>query len=223
MTFSEKLLASVGAIGVLAAAIFLIWPQIDPAVVRWFYVENEGFPVARIEAVQRISSVLRFLAVASGLALIAALAWRSLGRAPAWVPRRRTAAYLLTVLIVAPGLLVNTVLKDNWGRARPAQTVAFGGDKVFSPPLAISDQCERNCAFVSGDASVGFVLVVFALVHAARRRLWLGIALVAGLGIGMERIAQGAHYPSDVVFAGVFVTAAAALLYRFMIERPARA
>ena len=221
MTFSGKLMAGSAAAGLAAAALFLAWPALDPAVARWFYVEGEGFPLSRSPAMQALSEALRALAIAGGAAALLAVLWRTLARAPAWVPERRAAACALAVIVIAPGLLVNTVLKDNWGRARPAQTVAFGGDKAFSPPLAIADQCERNCSFVSGDAAVGFTLVAFALLHAARRRAWLAAALGAGLAIGAERIAQGAHYPSDVVFSGVVVIFAAALLHRLMMERRA--
>lgn len=221
MSFSERLLAASCAAGAAAAAVFLAWPEIDPAAVRWFYAGDGEFPFARVPGVQEISALLRAAALAAGAALICAILRSAFPRAPAWLPERRVAAYLLATLVVAPGLLVNTVLKDNWGRARPQHTAEFGGDKAFSPPLLISDQCGRNCSFVSGDAAMGFVLVALALAYPARRRLWLSSALAAGAVIGAERVAQGAHYPSDVVFSGVFVTAAAALLYRIAVERRA--
>ena len=35
--------------------------------------------------------------------------------------------------IMGPGILVNSVFKDHWGRARPVTVEQFGGDLVFSP------------------------------------------------------------------------------------------
>ena len=110
------------------------------------------------------------------------------------------------------------MFKDHWGRARPAHTQEFGGERTFSPPLVISDQCSRNCSFVSGDASVGFSLAALALVIAGRRRRWMTIGLAAGIAIGILRIALGRHYPSDVIFSGVFVLLTAAVLHRLMFD-----
>lgn len=219
MTAASKLAAAAAAAGAACAALFLAWPALDVAGARLFYVDGVGFPLSRVAAMQETSAVLRALAVGAGVALIAALAWRAVrgaARTPAWLPESRVAVYLLAVLIVAPGLVVNALFKENWGRARPAQTEAFGGDRAFSPPLVVSDQCESNCSFVSGDASVGFALTAVGLVAARRRRLWIAAGLAAGSVIGLGRIAVGAHYPSDILFAGVFVVAAAALLYRLV-------
>ncbi|HXK29133.1 MAG TPA: phosphatase PAP2 family protein, partial [Candidatus Binatia bacterium] len=56
----------------------------------------------------------------------------------------------------------------------------------------------------SGDASMGYYFLAFLFV--ARKRRW-AIALAAytlGTAIGVLRIAQGAHFLSDVIFAGFF-------------------
>ena len=223
MTAASKLGLAAVAAGVAAAALFLSWPSLDPAGARLFYVEGVGFPLSHLETMQNMSDALRALAVGAGLALIAVLAGRAAlvgrgvgGRAARWLPGTRVAVYLLAVLIVGPGLVANSLFKENWGRARPSQTEEFGGDKTFSPPLVISDQCETNCSFVSGDASVGFALTAAGLVAARRKRLWIAAGLAAGSVIGLGRVAMGAHYPSDVAFAGVFVILAAALLHRLV-------
>lgn len=109
--------------------------------------------------------------------------------------------YLLLTLIIGPGLVVNVIFKDHFGRARPVQVEAFGGTKTFTPPFVISDQCERNCSFVSGDPSVGFVLFSFVMLYGAR---WVWLPLLTGGTMGMVRIMQGAHFFSDVLFSGIF-------------------
>ena len=219
MTFADKLALCCTVAGTLAAVVFLALPQIDPAIVAWFHVEGEGFPLGRNRVLRHMSSALRAATIAGALALLGMVVWSMVPRPPRWLPPRRSAAFLLAVLLVGPGVVVNAVFKDHWGRARPAQTQEFGGERTFSPPLVMSDQCSRNCSFVSGDASVGFSLAALGLVFVRRRRSWILVGLAAGVGIGILRIALGRHYPSDVIFSGVFVLLIAALLHRLMIGR----
>lgn len=216
MRFADGVALWSVAAGAVAAAVFIALPRIDPAVVAWFHVEGEGFPLNRVPLLAQMSSVLRWVWLTGAAALLGMVAWSMASRAPRWLPPRRSAAYLLAVLIIGPGVVVNLVFKEHWGRARPAHTQEFGGERTFSPPLIISDQCARNCSFVSGDASVGFSLAALGLVFASRRRRWMTIGLAAGIAIGILRIALGRHYPSDVIFSGVFVLLTAAVLHRLM-------
>ena len=216
MRYADKVALWSIASGAVAAVVFIALPRIDPAVVAWFHVEGEGFPLGRVPLLARMSSVLRWVWLTGAVILLGMVAWSMAARAPRRLPPRRSAAYLLAVLIIGPGVVVNLVFKDHWGRARPAHTQEFGGERTFSPPLIISDQCSRNCSFVSGDASVGFSLAALALVIAGHRRRWMTIGLAAGIAIGILRIALGRHYPSDVIFAGVFVLLTAAVLHRLM-------
>ena len=218
MRYADKVALWSVAAGAVAAVVFIALPRIDPAVVAWFHVEGEGFPLGRVPLLAQMSSVLRWVWLTGALALLGMVAWSMAARGPRWLPPHRSAAYLLAVLIVGPGVVVNLVFKDHWGRARPAHTQEFGGERTFSPPLVISDQCVRNCSFVSGDASVGFSLAALALVIAGRRRRWMTIGLAAGIAIGILRIALGRHYPSDVIFSGVFVLLTAAVLHRLMFD-----
>jgi lipid A 4'-phosphatase len=117
-------------------------------------------------------------------------------------------------------LVVNAVFKEHWGRARPRDITEFGGTRTFTPAFVISDQCERNCSFVSGHASLPFAFA--ALGFLLRRRRWAIYAGAAAFGglVGFGRIVQGAHFLSDVVFSGVFVFLVAYLLahYVFRLE-----
>ncbi|MEI6557229.1 MAG: phosphatase PAP2 family protein [Rhodospirillaceae bacterium] len=131
--------------------------------------------------------------------------------------------FLLLALLAGPGLMANLVLKDNWHRARPFQIEAFGGPLRFTPALVLADQCDHNCAFVCGDASAGFFLHSFAYVAQRRRRtiFWAGIG--AGLLTGLVRLGQGAHFLSDVFFAGVLILAVTAALHTLFWGRAATA
>src|SRR6185369_16911423 len=103
----------------------------------------------------------------------------------------RGMAFVVLALALGPGLLANVVLKDNWGRARPAHVVEFGGKSRFTPPLLVADQCGHNCAFVAGDAAAGFFLLSFALLARRRRALAIAGALGIGAALGVVRVVQG--------------------------------
>ena len=199
------------------ALVFVAWPEIDLAVASLVHVPGQGFllsgdPVA--EGVQL------WLGRAVAAAAIGALALLALGIARRDGARVRLALYLALSLAVGPGLIVNQLFKENWGRARPSQVTQFGGEKRFSPAFVIAGQCPRNCSFVSGDASIGFATLALALLAARRRSLAVAAALGAGAALGAMRIAQGGHFLSDVVFAGVFTTLPVLLLHRFLIAAP---
>lgn len=126
--------------------------------------------------------------------------------------------FLLMFLVIAlgPGLFVNAVLKDHWGRPRPRETVEFGGEKIYQAPFVISDQGGKS--FPCGHCSVVFALVGFAYWFGQTKRtlFWslLLIALVAGFIMGMARVAVGAHYLSDVLVSGMVVWGTAWCLVR---------
>lgn len=166
----------------------------------------------------RVIPILTFSVV--GIALVG-LAVTAIRRRPLGPWRSRTFLYLIAVVAIGPGLVVNVVLKDNWGRPRPRDVVEFGGNMSFTPAFVISDQCPKNCSFVAGHPSMAFALVALGLLAARRRRAWL-IALAVGLGlaVGFGRIVQGGHFLSDVIFSAVFTVAIAVGLYRlFGLDR----
>lgn len=199
------------------AVLFLAWPELDRMASGALYRHGQGFAL-RGNAV--FDFVHDYAGIAAWLGALAALAIALAGR---WLPprlatRRRPAAYILLVLLLGPGLMVNTVLKDNWGRARPAQTVEFGGQAQFSPAWVMSDQCPNNCSFVCGDASIGFALV--ALAFASRRpHRWLAAGIALGGALGLMRMAQGGHFLSDVVFSFYAVWFTAWALNWLMVKR----
>ncbi len=108
------------------------------------------------------------------------------------------ASQIFTVLI-----FVNFILKNLWGRARPNDVLQLGGEEIFSPWYIISSACETNCSFVSGDASVGFSVVILYLI--TKKIIFLYASIVAGFMIGLVRIMAGGHFLSDIFFAGIFV------------------
>lgn len=127
--------------------------------------------------------------------------------------------YMAACLLIGPLTIVNLGFKDHWGRPRPGHVTAFGGGEKFVPALKPSNQCNRNCSFVSGEASSIYIIcfaAAFLFPDAATVWLLSGIAL-GGLA-GFIRIAQGGHFFSDVLFAGVFMAITAAVLQLFFLE-----
>jgi len=127
--------------------------------------------------------------------------------------------YLLAALAIGPGLIVNFVFKDNWGRARPNDVIQFGGTSAFTPAFAISGECHHNCSFVSGHAAVGFYFIAFGFLFRRRRSLVVLLAGIYGTVVGLVRILQGGHFLSDIVFAFFIIHALSAVLYWIMFER----
>jgi len=101
------------------------------------------------------------------------------------------------------GLLVNILLKIFWGRARPGDILEFGGVDFFTPWFKISNACNSNCSFVSGDSSVGFSLIILYFI--TKNIYYTYIALISGFLIGLIRIAEGGHFLSDVLFSCILV------------------
>lgn len=171
---------------------------------------TEAMDLAR-RAFMGLFVLVAIAAVAAAIRVIVAeRQWMGSQQARCW--------FLIAVLVAGPGLVANLVLKDNMGRARPREVVEFGGGKAFTPPLVVSRECARNCSFVSGEASSMFaVFFGLALLFGHRRRVLLASGLAVGLLAGAVRIMQGAHFLSDVLFAGVFMALTASILHIALI------
>ncbi|MEA1917424.1 MAG: phosphatase PAP2 family protein [Campylobacterota bacterium] len=130
----------------------------------------------------------------------------------------RVVIYLFLVLALAPGLIVNVIFKDNFGRARPHKTVEFGGTSTFTPAFVMSDQCERNCSFSCGHASGAFFLIAVALLASRRRRVLEASAITYGFLVGIARMANGGHFFSDVVVSFFVVYIVSHIAYHYIFK-----
>jgi lipid A 4'-phosphatase len=214
-------IAIYAAVCAAAVVLFLFLPQIDLATSRLFYVSGHGFVWGDWPPVRFLYRAVPWIGW-SMLALTGTAAiWLFLAERPLWRFDRKALAFFVLSIVLGPGLLANTVLKDHWGRARPTQIEAFGGARQFTPAPLPADECARNCSFVSGHAAVGFALLAFAWllpVGACRIAAQVG-ALGIGALIGLARVVQGAHFLSDVVFAGLLVFGTTALLGWWILDR----
>jgi lipid A 4'-phosphatase len=199
--------------GLAAFLIFLFVPGLDTTVTSFFY-NGEGRFVGGNSPLFHFGracfNIFFYLTCAAAfVGLVAA------GRSSEpWLGLRFNKWLFLTLcLIVGPLVVTNIGLKDHWGRARPRDVIEFGGSKAFTPPFPPSTQCAYNCSFVSGEASsiyIVFFAAAFLFKRNSRNMIRLGIIL--GSLAGLIRIAQGGHFLSDVVFAGIFMALTAACL-----------
>lgn len=203
---------------IAAAVLFVIFPRLDIAVARLmigskgrFLLYFEGFSYNFHLALQYLAPAILIFCVAA----IFAWFWRRpIGGITAW-----QALYIVLVIAIGPGLLVNVVLKDNSHRPRPEAIQEFGGQESYAPPFDFSGSCDDNCSFVSGDPAIGFALLAPALLlPVGRRRAGVAAALILGTALGIMRMLQGAHFLSDVVFCGIVVSATVLLLRWAMFE-----
>jgi lipid A 4'-phosphatase len=210
-------------VGIAAPAffLFLFAPQIDLATSRLFYEPGGGFVLAGWLPLLVLYRAVPWITYCWLALVLAAAAWLSLFGRPLWRLDRKALAFLIVSLAVGPGLLSNALLKDYWGRARPAQIEAFGGPHRFTSAPLPAAECERNCAFVSGHAALGFSLVAFGLLLPPGRPRKNAVAAALGIGalIGAARIVQGRHFLSDVVYAGLLVFGTTSLLHWWIVER----
>jgi len=198
-------------------AFFLIWPDFDLHVSGYFYDETAGgFFWNKTFLAEFIYTATDVVAGVAIFGLPAALVAGWLSKKESLVRRRRALFFVLSVLIVGPGLVVNATLKDHWDRPRPRQVVEFGGEWAYEPPFSPTFECQNCHSFVSGHASIGFFFFSIALF--SRRRKWLWLPVIAGSVIGATRIVQGGHYFSDVVFSGWVVWFCSLILYALFFE-----
>ena len=203
----------------LVAGLFLAMPGIDLWVSGLFYDTAGGFFLANWPPVRFVEGTVPWLVRLMIVIAFIAAAWLLWMRRPLWRLDRKALVFVVAATALGPGLIANTLLKDHWGRARPAQIEAFGGTRQFTPAPLPAAQCERNCAFVSGHAALAFSLVSFAFLLPVgwRRRTAIVAALGFGALVGLGRIAAGAHFLSDVMYAALIVFATSWLLYWWIV------
>jgi lipid A 4'-phosphatase len=205
-------------------AVFAVWPGLDLSVSAAFF-DGAGFPVAQDARAETVRLIIWDLAIAVALTSAGLLGASLLLRKPMLRLPARNWGLILALFVLGPGVLVNGILKREWGRARPADTLNFGGTRQFTPPHDITDQCAANCSFVSGESAGAMALAIalWLILSAWRTRLpsWVfhfGRALIIMIPLitALQRVAAGRHFLSDTVLASLFVALLAAVLVRVL-------
>jgi len=170
---------------------------------RYFYLPGSGWVYGELNPWKFLYrfGVIPSIVISAGSLLLLAAGFFS---ARAYI-YRRCALFFLLLMLIGPGILVNSVFKDHWGRPRPRQVQLFGGDRAFHQVWERGEG-GKGMSFPSGHASAAFYLVAPFFVLRRSSRKWAAAALAAGISygllMGIARMAQGGHFPSDVLWAG---------------------
>lgn len=211
---------------VMVVTLLLAWlTPIDRVLQRWFYDAHAAtsWPYADIW-------ICRFFYYAApvivGLLAAGTLAFLLYASIKPNLRRFRIYGYyILLCALLGPGLVVNALLKDYTGRPRPRQTIEFGGTFAHHMPLEFGE-VGKGKSFPAGHASVGFLLSAGYFLLRRRHRksaqLVLLFSLMLGAGMGVCRIAAGAHFFSDVVFAGAITFGVNGFIYHTLLKIPRR-
>jgi len=193
----------------LLLAIFHAWPMIDVQISELFFSsplcvnlpagdQCGNFPLSRDTSITTLRWILYALPyVAAGMVVVALAVAGFSPRLRHQMPVHRLWASLVS-LGIGTGLIANVFLKAHSGRPRPIQTDLFGGKMEFMPAGSFDGACERNCSFVSGEASGAGWLICLLFLLPPRYRTWIAPPVIlASIGTAALRVAVDAHYASD--------------------------
>jgi len=191
----------------LRLAVLFAGPDASIAAVHWWWVEwiNDYVP-----------AVFRYFLLA------AAIGWLATRFRPRWQAWSLPLAFVVLAGVLGPGAVVNWGFKEHWQRARPYQVQELGGTQKFTRATVMTDQCDNNCSFVSGHVSCGVFLISIGLVHRRRQRIWAAAGVASGLLIGFARMADVAHWFSDVLWAFPITLATSWLVWKALLMFQAR-
>lgn len=133
-----------------------------------------------------------------------------------YVTLRRTAVVWLVAMILGGGLINQVVVKDLAERPRPRESVLI--EEQVGQQAAL-----KGKSFPSGHASMGFIFAVpFFVLWRQRARLalaFLAFGAMAGFTVGAARMVLGAHYFTDILWAGVILYITASMAAWFFDEK----
>lgn len=205
----------------LILSVILAFFDWDRRIAAYFFHTGEGWYLAKQPLWQwlytygTIPGILLTLA-----ALVVWLAGFYVRSLKSW---RRPCLVVVLTTILAAGLLVNSVLKQYWGRPRPSQTVEFGGQWEYRPIFPPGTP-GKGASFPCGHCTMGFVFLALAGLRRRSKALaYGGVAVGIGLGglLSAARVVQGAHFISDTLWSlGIVGMAATALVYYLPYPRP---
>ncbi|MBL0708265.1 MAG: phosphatase PAP2 family protein [Sulfurimonas sp.] len=199
----------------IASLIFIFLPEIDLYISSFFYDGKAFFLNGTIFESFFYYSVKPVIIILS-VSTIGIFFYNHFKKKNILKINSKVLLYVVLFLTIAPVFIVNVGLKENWGRARPGQTVNFGGQKEFTPAFVMSDQ--GGYSFSSGHAAAAFSLLGFALLVKKRKKMWITLALSYGVLVSIARVSAGGHFFSDVVTSFFIVYISTNIIYKLVFK-----
>jgi lipid A 4'-phosphatase len=204
----------------LAAAVTILFAAtpLDLVAARFFYRPGaiDPWPLARQLPWSVLYELAPWVTASLVLAGLAGVAAGALTKRDDW---RRQAVFVLSTVVLGPGLVINTVFKDHWDRPRPREIVELGGPMHY---VAAPLRGEGGASFPCGHCSVGYLYGLGWWVWRRRKpklaAASLATGLVAGTLLGLGRMAAGGHFLSDVLWSALLAFGVAHLLYYYVLR-----
>lgn len=218
---AQLLLREAGAtlLFLMAATLLISATGGDLSLSSYFQVEKQ-WPVGNHSFWQFFYNLNRWPAVAMGITGLYLALCGTLR--PAWARWKRRGVFLALLTLLGPGVLVNFVFKEHWGRPRPREVVELGGTKGFLQPWQWGASGGGR-SFPSGHASAAFVMTapyfIYRRTHRRRALTWLTAGTVFGMFMSIARITQGGHFLSDCLWAWGMVHLTALVLAALILPR----
>ena len=205
--FIKKIFLYNTLIFILFGLIFLFYPSADIYFSSFFFNENqfisEKYTIIKVFRVY-LKNLMIIIPVISLLILFTNVINKKQNMKRLINQRNK---FALIGLVVGPilgcGIIANLYFKDTWGRARPVHIEEFGGNKIFTPAFLKSDQCEKNCSWISGETSAAFSLTVGTIL--LKNPIFFLMNLILGFLVFFCRLSMGGHFFSDNIFAMIFM------------------
>ena len=193
--------------------IFFLFPNIDITVSGLFFGQDGSFLASEqdwfIYFIRKM--ILPLLALLVFFIPIAAAVKQYIYGEKILNKPLRDWTFLFSCLVLGTGVIVNSIFKSFWGRARPNDTLVFGGEQPFTIPWLNVDYCEANCSFVSGDVS--FFTLSLAILLIFNKQTWNIFAYAAIILISLLRIMEGDHFLSDTIMSFIITYVVIKVLY----------
>ena len=216
-TYKIWLFITLGLLSGLAMLRYL--DVVDLVVANYFYNEHcRCFPANDLAGVRWLDQTIRW---AGRLAIPILIVWilrykymAMLTRSNEQVYRQKIRALLFMIVLgmLTPVIFIHEVLKGEIGRARPRHVEQFSGTNSFTAAWVKSKACRGDCSFTSGHVAFGAWLMAGWYLGGRQRWLFLSLGAAVTCLIGWLRMAQGAHFLTDVIGSVLLVWLTAHLL-----------
>ena len=218
-----SVIAFVGILIAIACGIvFSNWPDLDLELSRSFTDGDSRFHLQNDDLISQFRKGVLFSIFAFYVLVVGGWIDAFNKQKPVWGHEWHRWSFLGAAGLFGPVLIVNVILKGNWGRARPQFLEEFGGTLEFTQFWIWSDQCRDNCSFTSGEvAAVATVLLSLAFIlQPILRYAVLGVGLICTAIIAWKRMAIGAHFLSDTIMSVSLMCVSVSIVYWFYYLRP---